>query len=139
MIGFDIRSVHTEDYKAIEKLNSKLNNTKLKEIKGDKNCIAYAAQLNDDVIGYAIFHILNEKDYKRGIDIDDIFVEEMYRGLGVGHQLMIEVEKAAIDHKANYITKFDDNFDEEGGDFLIREGFNYNIERGYEAKVSWNK
>lgn len=136
MIGFDIRSVHTEDYKAIEKLNSKLNNTKLKEIKGDKNCIAYAAQLNDDVIGYAIFYILNEKDYKRGIDIDDIFVEEMYRGLGVGHQLMIEVEKAAIDHKANYITKFDDNFDEEGGDFLIREGFNYNIERGYEAKVS---
>lgn len=73
MIGFDIRSVHTEDYKAIEKLNSKLNNTKLKEIKGDKNCIAYAAQLNDDVIGYAIFHIFNKKDYKRGIDIDDVF------------------------------------------------------------------
>ena len=42
MIGFDIRNVHTEDYKAIQKPNSKLNNTKLKEIKGDKNCIAYA-------------------------------------------------------------------------------------------------
>lgn len=136
MIGFDIRNVNTEDYKAIQKLNSKLNNTKLKEIKGDKNCIAYAAQLNDDVIGYAIFHIFNENDYKGKIDIDDIFVEEMYRGLGVGHQLMIEVEKAAKDHKANYITKSDDNFDEEGGDFLIREGFNYNIERGFEAKVS---
>lgn len=61
MIGFDIRSIHTEDYKAIEKLNSKLNNTKLKEIKGDKNCIAYAAQLNDDVIGYAIFISLKKK------------------------------------------------------------------------------
>ena len=62
-------------------------------------------QLNDDVIGYAIFHISNENDYKGKIDIDDIFVEEMYRGLGVGHQLMIEVEKAAKDHKANYINK----------------------------------
>lgn len=136
MIGFDIRNVHTEDYKAIQKLNSKLNNTKLKEIKGDKNCIAYVAQLNDDVIGYAIFHIFNENDYKGKVDIDDIFVEEIYRGLGVGHQLMIEVEKVAKDHKANYIIKSDDNFEEEGGDFLIREGFNYNIERGFEAKVS---
>lgn len=136
MIGFDIRNVHTEDYKAIQKLNSKLNNTKINEIKGDKNCITYAAQLNDDVIGYAIFHIFNENDYKGKIDIEDIFVEEMYRGLGVGHQLMIEVEKAAKDHKANYITKSDDNFDEEGGDFLIREGFNYNLERGFESKVS---
>ena len=139
MIGFDIRNIHTKDYETIKKLNSNFDYKKVKVNKGDKNFIAYVAQLNDEVVGYAICHTLNENDYNEVMDIDDIVVNKMYRGLGVGHQLMIEVEKTAKDHKVNYIIKSDDNYDEEGGDFLRREGFKYSNEGGYEKKVLFNK
>ena len=134
MIGFDVRNINLKDYNDIIKLNRSLDYSSIKSITEDENSMIIVAQLNDDIIGYINFSILNDTGYKKNLAINEIMVEEKYRGLGVGHQLMIEAEKYALDYSAAYIVAIYNNYKDEEVDFYNRHGFRLNTERRYEKK-----
>ncbi|MDV4152188.1 GNAT family N-acetyltransferase [Clostridium sp. AL.422] len=132
MVGFDVREISLKDYEDIIKLNRSLDYPSIKSIEEDENSMIIVAQLNDQIIGYMNFTILSDTGYNKNLAINEIIVEEKYRGLGVGHQLMIEAEKYAMDYNAASIVVIYNNYKEEEVDFYNRQGFRLNAERRYE-------
>lgn len=129
MVGFDVRKVILNDYEDIAKLNSKVDYLDLKAICNDKNTLMVVAQLNDDVIGYVKGNFIREA-YNIEVDVEDLIVDEMYRGLGVGHQLVLELEKCIKGGSVRYITTINRNYDDEKVKFFNRQGFTlYNNSR----------
>ena len=136
MVGFDVRKISLEEIDDILRLNRDLDYSSIKSITEDKNSMIIVAQLNDEIIGYIEFTIANDTSYKKKLAINEIVVEEEYRGLGVGHQLMIEAEKYAADYNAASIVAIYNNYKEEEVYFYNKEGFRLNAERRYE-KLSY--
>lgn len=132
MVGFDVRNVNSKDYNDIVRLSEDLDYSSIKSIIEDENSKIIVAQLNDEIIGYINFTILNDTSYKSNLAIKEIMVEEKYRGLGVGHQLMIEAKKYAADYNAASIVAIYNNYKEEEVYFYNKEGFRLNNERRYE-------
>jgi ribosomal protein S18 acetylase RimI-like enzyme len=116
MVGFDVRGLKEEDYKDILKLNP--NITYINEINslGDESIIV--AQLNDDVIGYIRFEFDGDKAH-----IEELIVDEMYRNLGVGYQLISEFEKNINTENLNEIIVLGRRFLKEEVEFYNRQGF----------------
>ena len=136
MVGFDVRKISLEEIDDILRLNRDLDYSSIKSITEDKNSMIIVAQLNDEIIGYIEFTIANDTSYKKKLAINEIVVEEEYRGLGVGHQLMIEAEKYAIDYNAAFIVAIYNKYKDEEVNFYNRQGFKLNAERRYE-KLSY--
>ncbi len=123
MVGFDVREVNLKDYEDIYKLNSRLNYSNIKSISEDNKSLMIVAQLNNDVIGYINSNFNEDNNHNKTINIKDIIVDEKYRGLGVGHQLMLEVEKTAKDNEVNYIVSVNKDYHKEEIEFYNRQGF----------------
>ncbi|GAA0083857.1 hypothetical protein UT300007_02960 [Clostridium sp. CTA-7] len=123
MVGFDVREMELNDYNDINKLNSKIDYSKVKYILEDRNHLMIVAQLNDDVIGYISSNLNEDIKANKVVGIEDIIVDEKYRGLGVGHQLMLELEKSKKSKGANYIISSNKNCNEEEIKFYKRQGF----------------
>ena len=136
MIGFDVRKISSKDYNDVIRLNESLDCSSIKSMTEDENSMIFVAQLNDEIIGYINFTILNDARYINNLAINEIMVKEEYRGLGVGHQLMIEAEKYAADYNAASIVAIYNNYKEEEVYFYNKEGFRLNAERRYE-KLSY--
>ena len=134
MVGFDVRKISSEDYDDVIRLSEDLDYSSIKSIIEDENSKIIVAQLNDEIIGYINFTILNNRSYISNLAINEIMVEEKYRGL-VGHQLMIEAKKYAEDYNAASIVATYNNYKEEEVYFYNKEGFRLNGERRYE-KIS---
>lgn len=132
MVGFDVRNISSEDYDDVIRLSEDLDYSSIKSIMEDENSKIIVAQLNDEIIGYINFTILNNRSYISNLAINEIMVEEKYRGLGVGHQLMIEAKKYAEDYNAASIVAIYNNYKEEEVYFYNKEGFKLNGERRYE-------
>lgn len=122
MVGFDVRKVILNDYEDIARLNSKIDYLDLEAICNDKKTLMVVAQLNDYVIGYIKGNFIGDM-YNIGVDVKDLIVDEMYRGLGVGHQLVLELEKCIKDRNVQYITSINRNYDDEKVKFFNRQGF----------------
>lgn len=131
MVGFDVREIKLNDYEDIHKLNSKLDYLNIKSIAEDKRSITLVAQLNDDVIGYVDSNINEDLNYKRKLDINSMIVDEKYRGLGVGHQLILELEKNAKQNEVAYIVNSNKEYNEEELKFFNRQGFELDNKRQF--------
>ena len=59
MVGFDVRNISSKDYNDIIRLSEDLDYSSLKSIMADENSKIIVAQLNDEIIGYINFIILN--------------------------------------------------------------------------------
>ncbi|MDB1949013.1 GNAT family N-acetyltransferase [Clostridium tertium] len=131
MVGFDVREIKLNDYEDIHKLNSKLDYLNIKSIAEDKRSITLVAQLNDDVIGYVDSNISEDLNYKRKLDINSMIVDEKYRGLGVGYQLILELEKNAKQNEVAYIVNSNKEYNEEELKFFNRQGFELDNKRQF--------
>lgn len=131
MVGFDVREIKLNDYEDIHKLNSKLDYLNIKSIAEDKRSITLVAQLNDDVIGYVDSNISEDLNYKRKLDINSMIVDEKYRGLGVGYQLILELEKNAKQNEIAYIVNSNKEYNEEELKFFNRQGFELDNKRQF--------
>ncbi|MDI9218636.1 GNAT family N-acetyltransferase [Clostridium tertium] len=131
MVGFDVREIKLNDYEDIHKLNSKLDYLNIKSIAEDKSSIVLVAQLNDDVIGYVNSNLIEDINYNKRLDINDIIVDEKYRGLGVGHQLILELEKNAKQNEVMYIVNSNKEYNEEEVKFYNRQGFKLDNKRQF--------
>ena len=134
MVGFDVRNISLGDYNDLLKLNLSLDYSSIKSIENDKNSMIFVAQLNDDIIGYINYSIGYDINYNKTLFIKDIVVEEKYRGLGVGHQLILEAEKNAKGYNAVQLVALNNNYIEEEVEFYNRQGFKLNSESMYEKK-----
>ena len=134
MIGFDVRNMSLGDYNDVLKLNLSLDYSSVKSIENDKNSMIFVAQLNDDIIGYINYSIGYDVNYNKTLFIKDIVVEERYRGLGVGHQLMLEAEKNAKSYNVDNLVVLNNNYIEEEVEFYNKQGFKLNSESMYEKK-----
>lgn len=123
MVGFDVREIELNDYSDINMLNSKIDYSKVKSIIEDRNYLMIVAQLNDDVIGYISSNLNEDIKANKAVGIEGIIVDEKYRGLGVGHQLMLELEKSSKNKDVNYIISLNKNYNEEEIKFYKRQGF----------------
>jgi ribosomal protein S18 acetylase RimI-like enzyme len=121
MVGFDVRNIILDDYNDLIKLNSNLDYSSIKSMEKDNNSMIIVAQLNDEVIGYINYNIVNDINYNKSLVINNIVVEEKYRGLGVGHQLMIEAEKHARIYNVVYLVALNDNYVEEEVEFYNKQ------------------
>ncbi|MCR1952459.1 MULTISPECIES: GNAT family N-acetyltransferase [unclassified Clostridium] len=131
MVGFDVREIKLNDYEDIHRLNSKLDYSNIKSIAEDKSSIVLVAQLNDDVIGYVNSNLIEDINYNKRLDINDIIVDEKYRGLGVGHQLILELEKNAKQNEVMYIVNSNKEYNEEEVKFYNRQGFKLDNKRQF--------
>ena len=134
MVGFDVRNISLGDYNDLVKLNLSLDYSSIKSIENDKNSMIFVAQLNDDIIGYINYSIGCDINYNKTLFIKDIVVDEKYRGLGVGHQLILEAEKNAKGYNAVQLVALNNNYIEEEVEFYNRQGFKLNSESMYEKK-----
>ena len=134
MVGFDVRNISLGDYNDLLKLNLSLDYSSIKSIENDKNSMIFVAQLNDDIIGYINYSIGCDINYNKTLFIKDIVVDEKYRGLGVGHQLILEAEKNAKGYNAVQLVALNNNYIEEEVEFYNRQGFKLNSESMYEKK-----
>lgn len=134
MVGFDVRKIILDDYNDLINLNSNLDYSSIKSIEKDNNSMIIVAQLNDEVIGYINYNIVNDINYNKSLVINNIVVDEKYRGLGVGHQLMIEAEKHARAYNVAYLVALNDNYVDEEAEFYNKQSFKLNSERRYEKQ-----
>ena len=134
MVGFDIRNIVKEDLEGVFRLNNSFDSSVINYQNEYKEHRTLVAQLNDDIIGYIKYEILNDETCKKILSINEVLVEEKYRGLGVGHQLMVEAEKMAKDYNITSLVVLNNNYLEEEVMFYKRQGFNLNIDRRYEKK-----
>lgn len=136
MVGFDIRSMIKEDLDGLINLNNRGAFSLINYQNDDNEHKILVAQLNDDIIGYIKYEILKDKNLKKGLIVREIVVDENYRGLGVGHELMIEAEKVAKSYNIASLVILNNNYLEEEVMFYKRQGFNLNVDRRYEKKYS---
>lgn len=134
MVGFDVRNMRENDLEGLIKLNNNINCSKFDSLFQENKNKVIVAQLNDDIIGYVKFKILKNITYKNIIFIDEILVDEMYRGLGVGYQLMVEAEKGIKDYKDSSLVVINNRYLGVEEVFYDRQGFNLNSNRFYEKK-----
>ncbi|MBD7915770.1 GNAT family N-acetyltransferase [Clostridium sp. Sa3CUN1] len=134
MVGFDVRGMMKDDLEGIFKLNSEGSFSLINYQNDDKEHKILVAQLNDDIVGYIKYEILKGKNFKKGLIIKELVVDENYRGLGVGHQLMIEAEKVAKNYSIASLVILNNNYLEEEVIFYKRQGFNLNLDSRYEKK-----
>jgi len=134
MVGFDVRNIILDDYNDLINLNSSLDYSSIKSKEKDENLMIIVAQLNDNIIGYISYSIGHDINYNRSLVINEIVVEEKYRGLGVGHQLMLEAEKHAKAYNVAYLVSLNDNYVEEEVEFYNNQFFELNSERRYEKQ-----
>lgn len=120
MVGFDIREVNLGDYSDIIKINSEIKEETIKLVKEDRNHLMIVGQLNDEVIGYLKGRIDREKET---IFIESFSVDEKYKGLGVGYQLLLEVEKELNKRDIKNIVHVNNIYDEDEVRFFNRQGF----------------
>ena len=120
MTGFDIREVKVEDYFDIIKINSEIEEGTIKLVKEDNNHLMIVGQLNDEVIGYIKGKVEIEKE---SIVIESFSVDEKYRGLGVGYQLLLEIEKELNNRKIKNLVHINKAYDEDEVRFFNRQGF----------------
>lgn len=130
MVGFDIREVRLGDYSDISKINSEIKEETIKLVKEDSNSLMIVGQLNDEVIGYLKGRIDIEKET---IFIESFSVDEKYKGLGVGYQLLLEIEKELNKRDIKNIIHVNNVYDEDEVRFFNRQGFilgkNFNYEK----------
>ncbi len=63
------------------------------------------AEVNDKAVGLAIFHrTYSTWEGARGFYIDDLFVDESVRGIGMGHKLIREVARMAKEQDCTYLA-----------------------------------
>ena len=134
MVGFDIRNIVKEDLEGVFRLNNSFDSSVINYQNEYKEHRTLVAQLNDDIIGYIKYEILNDETCKKILSINEVLVDEKYRGLGVGHQVMVEAEKMAKDYNITSLVVLNNNYLEEEVMFYKRQGFNLNIDRRYEKK-----
>lgn len=134
MVGFDVRNMILDDYSDLINLNSSLDYSSIKSKEKDENLRIIVAQLNDNIIGYISYSIVHDINYNKSLVINEIVVEEKYRGLGVGHQLMLEAEKHAKAYNVAYLVSLNDNYVEEEVEFYNNQFFELNSERRYEKQ-----
>ena len=134
MLGFDVRGMMKDDLEGVFKLNSEGSFSLINYQNDDKEHKILVAQLNDDIVGYIKYEILKGKNFKKGLIIKELVVDENYRGLGVGHQLMIEAEKVAKNYSIASLVILNNNYLEEEVIFYKRQGFNLNLDSRYEKK-----
>ncbi len=134
MVGFDVRGMMKDDLEGVFKLNSEGSFSLINYQNDDKEHKILVAQLNDDIVGYIKYEILKGKNFKKGLIIKELVVDENYRGLGVGHQLMIEAEKVAKNYSIASLVILNNNYLEEEVIFYKRQGFNLNLDSRYEKK-----
>ena len=133
MVGFDIREVRLGDYSDIIKINSEIKEETIKLVKGDNNHLMIVGQLNNEVIGYLKGRIDSEKET---IFIESFSVDEKYKGLGVGYQLLLEVEKELNKRDVKNIVHINNIYDEDEIRFFNRQGFILGKDLNYEKKVA---
>lgn len=133
MVGFDIREVRLGDYSDIIKINSEIKEETIKLVKDDNNHLMIVGQLNDEVIGYLKGRIDTEKET---IFIESFSVDEKYKGLGVGYQLLLEVEKELNKRDVKNIVHINNIYDEDEVRFFNRQGFILGKDLNYEKKVA---
>ena len=138
MVGFDVRNMRENDLEGLIKLNNNINCSKFDSLFQENKNKVIVAQLNDDIIGYVKFKILKNITYKNIIFIDEILVDEMYRGLGVGYQLMVEAEKGIKDYKDSSLVVINNRYLGVEEVFYDRQGFNLNSNRFYEKNIVFN-
>ncbi|NLL29705.1 MAG: GNAT family N-acetyltransferase [Clostridiales bacterium] len=130
MVGFDVRGVKKEDYKDIVKLNPNISHFDGEDSLEEKTIIV--AQLNDDVIGYLKYDV----DENNRVKIVDLVVDEMYRGLGVGYQLISELEFYIRKEYINEILVPRRKFTKEEVNFYDRQGFKLDDKSNLEKKLN---
>lgn len=129
MVGFDVRTIKKGDYNYIIKLNSDKAYLEEELVRDNKIIVA---QLNDDVIGYLKYDI----DENNRVKIIDLVVDEMYRGLGVGYQLLLELEAHIRKEYVNDILVTGRKFTKEELNFYNRQGFRYNVNSNLEKRLN---
>ena len=132
MIGFDIREVKVEDYLDIIKINSEIKEGTIKLVKEDNNHLMIVGQLNDEVIGYLKGKVDTEKET---IFIESFSVDEKYRGLGVGYQLLLEIEKELNNRKIKNLVYVNKEYNEDEVRFFSRQGFILGDSSNYEKII----
>ena len=133
MTGFDIREVKVEDYFDIIKINSEIKEGTIKLVKENNNHLMIVGQLNDEVIGYIKGKVEIEKE---SILIESFSVDEKYRGLGVGYQLLLEIEKELNNRKIKNLIHINKEYDEDEVRFFNRQGFILGDSLNYEKVIS---
>lgn len=67
-----------------------------RKIEADKD-IALVAEINKDVVGYVVVSTYSQPFFKENpiAELDNMFIEESYRGKGIGKKLVEEAKKLA--------------------------------------------
>ena len=132
MVGFDVREVKLEDYFDIIKINSEIKDGIIKLVKEDNNHLMIVGQLNDEVIGYLKGRVDTERET---IFIESFSVDEQYRGLGVGYQLLLEIEKELNNKRIKNIVHINNEYNEDEVRFFNRQGFILGNSLNYEKVI----
>lgn len=134
MVGFDVRNMRGNDLVGLIKLNNNIDSSRFYFLSEKNKYKVIVAQLNDEIVGYVNFEILKDITCKNTMSINEILVDEMYRGLGIGHQLILEAEKIAENYNVSSLIVINNSYLEEEVVFYNRQGFNLNSDRIYEKK-----
>lgn len=134
MVGFDVRNMRGNDLVGLIKLNNNIDSSRFYFLSEKNKYKVIVAQLNDEIVGYVNFEILKDITCKNTMSINEILVDEMYRGLGIGHQLILEAEKIAKNYNVSSLIVINNSYLEEEVVFYNRQGFNLNSDRIYEKK-----
>jgi hypothetical protein len=74
------------------------------------------------VYGVAVFRILEKTHSGRELYCDDLVTNEASRSTGVGHALMLHMEKVAIERGCAYLTLDSGTQRQQAHKFYFREG-----------------
>lgn len=79
-----------------------LSKEDFEKIISDKNMISILAEINETIVGFCIITIKNPVENKglvsrRVAYMEDLVVDEDYRGNGIGKKLFVEAKKRAIE------------------------------------------
>lgn len=134
MVGFDVRNIVKKDLEDVFRLNNSIDSSEINYQNDSGKYEVIVAQLNDDIIGYVRYEILKAINCKKTLSIHEVLVDEKYRGLGVGYQLILETEKMAKDYNATSLVVLNNKYLEDEVIFYSRQGFKLNVDRRYEKK-----
>ena len=75
MVGFDIRNIVKEDLEGVFRLNNSFDSSVINYQNEYKEHRTLVAQLNDDIIGYIKYEILNDETCKKILSINEVLVD----------------------------------------------------------------